>query len=234
MGSELDLQCRPQYRLRGEGQIKAIHEATLDLLKTIGVRVFSQEGIELLKRAGCRAGEDHTIQIPPHLVEENIQNAPSQITIYDRKGKEAMRLEGKSVYFGLGTDLLTTIGLETGEWRPSQLRDVVNAALVGDFLKEIDIIASFAHPQDVPPNLAFIASFRALVENWTKPIFFTAAGKEDLSSIIEMAEAVAGGRRGPGREALPDSLRRTDQPSLPFSRCAEKALLMCGQENSRQ
>ena len=226
MGSELDLQCRPQYRLLGEGQIKAIHEATLDLLKTIGVRVFSQEGIELLKRAGCRAGEDNTIQIPPHLVEENIQNASSQITIYDRNGKEAMRLEGKSVYFGLGTDLLTTIDLETGEWRPSQLRDVVNAALVGDFLKEIDFIASFAHPQDVPPNLAFIASFRALVENSTKPIFFTAAGKEDLSSIIEMAEAVAGGEEALAGRQLP---RRGAHASIPQGRTVATEILQSGQ-----
>ena len=137
-----------------------------------------------------------------------------------------MRLEGKSVYFGLGTDLLTTIGLETGEWRPSQLRDVVNAALVGDFLKEIDFIASFAHPQDVPPNLTFIASFRALVENWTKPIFFTAAGKEDLSSIIEMAEAVAGGEEALAGRQLP---RRGAHASIPQGRTVATEILQSGQ-----
>jgi trimethylamine--corrinoid protein Co-methyltransferase len=192
MGSESDLQCRPQYRLLNEAQIKVIREATLDLLNTVGVRVFSQEGGDLLKKAGCRVGEHNILQIPPQLVEDSIQSAPSLVTIYDRKGKEAMNLGGNRVYFGLGTDLLTTIDLETGTLRPSRLKDVANAAVTGDYLNEIDFIASSAHPQDVPANLAYVASFRALVENSTKPIFFTAAGKEDLSIIIEMAETVAG------------------------------------------
>jgi trimethylamine--corrinoid protein Co-methyltransferase len=226
MGSELDLQCRPQYRLLSEGQINAIHEATLDLLKTVGVRVFSQEGVELLKRAGCRAGENNTIQIPPHLVEESIQSTPSGVSVFNRKGEEALRLEGRQIYFGLGTDLLTTIDLETGAWRPSQLTDVVNAALVGDYLREIGFIASFAHPQDVPPNLAYVASFKVLVENSTKPIFFTAAGEEDLSFIIEMAGAVAGGE-GPLREK--PFLIHYAEPTSPLShsRGAVRKLFLC-------
>jgi trimethylamine--corrinoid protein Co-methyltransferase len=212
--------------LLSEGQIKAIHEATLDLLKTIGVRVFSQEGVELLKKAGCRAGENDTIQIPPHLVEESIQSAPSRVTIYDRKGKETMRLEGRQVHFGLGTDLLTTIDLETGEWRPSRLKDVINAALIGDYFKEIGFVASFAHPQDVPANLSYVASFRALVENSTKPIFFTAAGEEDLSIILDMAEAIAG-----SHEALREKpfLIHYAEPTSPLSHSygALRKLFLC-------
>jgi trimethylamine--corrinoid protein Co-methyltransferase len=155
-----------------------------------------EEGIELLKKAGCPIRKECIARIPRGLVEESIRSAPSRLSLFTRNGVEAMRLEGRRVYFGLGTDLLTTIDLETGERRPSRLRDVVHAALTGDYLHEIDFIASFAHPQDVPANLAYIASFRALVENSTKPIFFTAAGEEDLSAIIEMAEAVAGSEEG--------------------------------------
>ena len=230
MGSELDLQCRPQYRLLSEGQIKAIHEATLDLLNTIGVRVFSQEGVELLKKAGCRDGEKNTIQIPPHLVEESIQSAPSQISIFNRKGEEAMHLGGRQVNFGLGTDLLQTVDLETGEMRPSRLHDVINAAITGDYFKEIAFIASFAHPQDVPANLAYVASFRALVENSTKPIFFTAAGQEDLSIIIEMAEAVAGGGEALRRKPF---LIHYAEPTSPLSHSygALRKLFLCADKN---
>ena len=40
----------------------------------------------------------------------------------------------------------------------------------------------------------YIDSFRHLIENSVKPIFFTAAGKEDLAVIHAMAAAAAGGR----------------------------------------
>jgi trimethylamine--corrinoid protein Co-methyltransferase len=102
-----------------------------------------------------------------------------------------MHLQGNNIYFGLGTDLINTYDLRTGELRPSQLEDVANAARVSDYLDEIDFIASYALPHDVPTSMMYIACFRAMLENSIKPIFFTAGGQEDLSTIIEMAAVVA-------------------------------------------
>ena len=104
-----------------------------------------------------------------------------------------MHLEGRKVHFGLGTDLLQIYDLESGELRPSRLSDVVDAVRVADYFEEIDFIASCAHPQDMPVNMAFIDSFKAEAENSIKPIFFTATGPEDLAVIIEMAAVIAGG-----------------------------------------
>ena len=186
-------QSRPRYRLLTEDQIQEIHLATLEILETIGVKILGEEGIELLEGAGCRVKQDKLVKIPRRLVEDCIESAPSHLSIYNRKGVAAMDLQGHQSYFGTGTDLLHTLDLETGQLRPSRLEDVANAALIGDYFREIDFIASFAHPQDVSANLSYVASFKALVENSTKPIFFTAAGYEDLSIIIDMASAVVGG-----------------------------------------
>jgi len=186
-------QCVPNYRVLTENQIKEIHLATLEILETVGVRILDDEGIQLLRDAGCRVTKDNIVQIPNWLVEECIRSAPSRITVYNRKGEDAMHLEGHKVHFGLGTDLIKTYDLQTGELRPSRLQDVINAARTADYFQEIDFIASFALPQDVPTNMMYIACFKAMVETSPKPIFFTAAGHEDLSIIIEMAAAVAGG-----------------------------------------
>ncbi|UCF91115.1 MAG: trimethylamine methyltransferase family protein, partial [Desulfobacterales bacterium] len=139
------------------------------------------------------APRDDVVQIPHRLVEECLQSAPSRITVYNRRGEEAMQLEGNQVYFGLGTDLLNTYDLQTGKLRKSRLQDVVDAAVVADFCEEIDFIASNGFAEDAPVNLAYIAAFKALVEHSTKPIYFTAAARADLAVIIAMAAAVAGG-----------------------------------------
>jgi trimethylamine--corrinoid protein Co-methyltransferase len=185
-------QCIPNYRILDEDQIGTIHQATLQLLETTGVSVRHPDGIQLLKSAGCRVKNDDIVLIPNALVEECIHSAPSRITIFNRSGDAAMQLEGSNVHFGLGTDLLQTYDLQSGDLRPSQLQDVVNAARVADYFEEIDFVASFAHPHEVPVNLSYIESFRAQIENTLKPIFFTAAGPEDLAVIIDMAAAVAG------------------------------------------
>jgi trimethylamine--corrinoid protein Co-methyltransferase len=176
-----------------EDQIQEIHLATLEILETVGVRVNHDVAVEMLRAAGCRVEAGNVVKMPRWLVEECIRSVPSGITVYNRVGQEAMRLEGRKIYFGLGTDLIRTYDLNSGELRGSTLQDVVNAARVADYCPEIDYIASFALPQEVSTNAMYIECFRAMVENSTKPIFFTAAGHEDLAVIVEMAAAVRGG-----------------------------------------
>ena len=234
MNSGFKGECVPSYRLLTEDQIKEIHRATLEVLETVGVRVRHEEGVQLLRDAGCRVKDGDVVQIPNWLVEESIRSAPSLITVYNRMGEEAMRLEGRNIYFGLGTDLINTYDLDTGKMRPSLLQDVINAARVADYCEEIDFIASFALPSDVPTNTMYIECVKAMMENSIKPIFFTAAGEEDLEFIIEMAATVAG-----GKEALRERpfLIHYSEPTAPLTHshgavrklflCAEKGIPVC-------
>ena len=234
MNSGFKTQCVPGYRLLTEEQVREIHRASLEILETIGVRVLHEEGVQLLKDAGCKVKEDNIVQIPNWLVEECIRSAPSRITMYNQKEEEAMRLEGRNIYFGLGTDLISTYDLKTGETRPSRLQDVANAATVADYCEEVDFIASFALPSDVPINSMYIECAKAMMENSVKPIFFTAAGQEDLAFIIEMAAAVAG-----GEDALREKpfLIHYSEPTAPLTHshgavrklflCAEKGIPIC-------
>lgn len=223
------VQCRPRYRLLTEDQIEAFHRATLEILDTRGVMVQHEEGQQLLADAGCRRLDGEEFSIPGWLVEECIRSAPSRLTIYDRRGEEAMRLGGRHIHFGLGTDLISTVDLETGEVRDSVLQDVVNAARVADSCQDIDFIASFALPHDVPTNTMYIQCVKAQLENSTKPIFFTAAGKEDLSVIIAMAGVVAGGEVL--RREKPFLIHYSEPtPPLRHSHGAVSKLLLCAEE----
>jgi trimethylamine--corrinoid protein Co-methyltransferase len=234
MNSGFRTQCVPSYRLLTEDQIKEIHRASLEVLETVGVRLLHEEAIQLLKDAGCRVKGQDIVRIPNWLVEESIHSAPSRVTMYSREGEEAMRLEGRNAYFGLGTDLIKTYDLRTGEIRPSRLEDVVNAARVGDYCAEVDFIASFGLPNDVPTNSMYAECAKAMMENSTKPIFFTAAGEQDLAVIIEMAATVAG-----GEDALRERpfLIHYSEPTAPLTHshgavrkvflCAEKGIPIC-------
>ena len=185
--------CVPTYHLLTPEQIKSIHTATLELLETVGVDIHHDEARQMLADAGCRLKEDYRVRIPNWLVEAAIQSAPSRITIYNRLGNEAMRLEGRRVHFGLGTDLSRTYDLDTGELRQSQLKDVAAAARIGDALQHIDFIGSYALAADSPTNLKYVDAFKTELENSVKPIFYTAAGLEDITYINAMAAEVVGG-----------------------------------------
>ncbi len=234
VNSGFKTQVVPAYRLLTEEQIQEIHQASLEVLETIGVRLLDDEAVQVLRDAGCRVKGRHIVQIPNWLVEQSIQSAPSRITLYNRAGDEAMRLEGRKIHFGLGTDLISTQDLETGQIRPSRLQDVANAARVADACEEVDFIASYGLPSDVPTNSMYVACAKAMLENSAKPIFFTAGGTEDLAIILEMAAAVAG-----GEEALAERpfLIHYSEPTAPLSHsqgavrklflCADKRIPIC-------
>ncbi|MFX0099761.1 MAG: trimethylamine methyltransferase family protein [Candidatus Hodarchaeota archaeon] len=222
--------CKPSYKLMNEEQIERIHEATLDILENVGVKIDHDGGIALMKEKGCDVKEGSIVRIPRTIVEECIKSTPSSIKMFNRKGEEAMNLEGRNTYFGLGTDLIKTYDLETNEVRLSLLKDVKNAAKIADYCKNVDFIASYALPSDVPTNTMYIECFKAEMENSTKPIFFTAAGREDLEVIIKMAELVAGG---------PDELKKKpflihySEPIAPLmhSKGAVSKVLLCAEKS---
>jgi trimethylamine--corrinoid protein Co-methyltransferase len=234
MGEFSEAAATPRYRVLNEEQIRTIHAATLEVLETVGVRVAHDEALTLLRDRGCRIGEDNIVCIPAALVEEAIRSAPSSVTIYNRDGAEAMRLGGRNNCYGLGTDLIRTQDVRTGITRPSVLQDVINAARVADACPNIDFLGSFALPGDVPTNTMYIACVKAQLENSAKPIFFTAAGREDIRFIHEMAAAVAGGEEA--FRARP-FLINYSEPTPPLTHsygalskllfCAEKGLPVC-------
>ena len=234
MFDDISSRCRPQYKLLSEEQIKQLHLASLEILADIGVQISHEEGLKLLERKECIIEDNNIVRIPNWLVEECMKSVPPQVIIYNRKGHETMKLGGDNIYFGLGTDLLRTIDLETDKLRLSLLQDVKNAAIVSDYCQEVDFIASFALPSDVPKNLMYINCVKAMLENSVKPIFFTAAGKEDLEFIIKMAEIVAGGKKELKSKPF---LIHYSEPTAPISHsygalnklflCAAKEIPIC-------
>jgi trimethylamine--corrinoid protein Co-methyltransferase len=186
--------CTPSFRLLNSSQIERIHAATLELLETVGVNIQHPGARSMMVQAGCTLGPDGTVLIPGQLVADAIQSAPASVIVYNRLGKKTLQLEDRRIHFGLGTDLAQIYDLATGQLRKSRLTDVQTAVRIADALPEIDFIASYAIANDSPPNLIYLDAFKTQLEYSTKPIFFTAAGLEDLRLITEMAAVAAGGR----------------------------------------
>jgi len=71
---------RPKLTMLTEEQIREVHDQTLTLLETIGVRVDSPSALEMLKnRVGSSTVNERTVRFPRELVEWAIKVAPRQI-----------------------------------------------------------------------------------------------------------------------------------------------------------
>ena len=184
---------RPRLVLLTEEDKDRIHQTVLEILEEVGMQILHNEALTLLQKAGCRVAENSVVKIPENQVRGAIQTAPRNIPIHDREGNHVMDLGGRRSYFGTGSDLLYSLDAETMKRRRCTLDDVSRAARLCDALPNIDFIMSCAHPSDLDPRKAYLASFQAMVENSSKPIVSTAEGRNDLREMWRIAEILRSG-----------------------------------------
>jgi trimethylamine--corrinoid protein Co-methyltransferase len=77
----------PQFRVLSDGQIEEIYHSALDVLERVGTRIYGEEGLALLRDAGCLVSDgdaeggsgSHLVRIPSWLVKEALNNeSPSR------------------------------------------------------------------------------------------------------------------------------------------------------------
>jgi trimethylamine--corrinoid protein Co-methyltransferase len=182
------------HRVLTRGQIDQIHDASMKVLEQTGVRVDSSEARALLKDAGAFVSGDGTVRIPARLIEWAAGVAPSNLTIYDRTGREAMRLGRRRSYFGTGSDTPNVIDPRTDERRPAVLSDIADFARVCDALPSIDFVMCMGIASDLEPATAELHHALAMLRNTTKPFVFTALDLAAARNLTAMLDVVAGGR----------------------------------------
>ena len=177
----------PRLTFLSEDDREKIHKSAVTILSDIGMFIQHDEALALLSEAGCTIKEGKLVRIPEKLVLDAVESAPSNIPIYNRNGEHVMDLGGRRTYYGTGSDLIYVVDPDTNNRKMATLQDVQRATFVADALENIDFIMSFAHPSDVAPKEAYLQSFATMAQNSVKPICCTAANRQDINQMWEIA-----------------------------------------------
>ncbi|MGI6686046.1 MAG: trimethylamine methyltransferase family protein [Bacillota bacterium] len=200
-----------------QDQCESIHFATLEVLDRIGINVFDQEALELLKKGGAKV-DGYRVRIPSWMVKRALATAPCRVPMGNREGARAMLLEKGRSYYGTGSDTPYTRDPFSGERRLATKQDVANFSRVCDSLENIDFVMSMALASDVSRLNSYVHQFEAMLFNTSKPIVYTAEGYRDTVDIIKMAEIVAG---SPEDLAANPFIALYNEPSSPLQYSSE-------------
>lgn len=173
------------------GQKQMIHATSIRILSEIGMNVFHDEAIKLLKDAGAKV-DGSLVKISEDMVDAALKTAPSEYSIYKVDGTEAFHLAPNVVTFGTGTDMPEFIDLYSNEIRPGKLEDCANAAKIAEHCKSIDWVAPYALANNKNPRVADVHHYKAMRKYCSKPILTLATDPYSLKGIIDMAAAQAG------------------------------------------
>lgn len=220
----------PKFTMLEREDCLRIHQASCRILHNTGVLVYCEDALKLLRQAGAVI-EDELVKIPPSLVEWALASAPNAFNLYRRGTDEiALKLDGKGVYFGPGSDTLRYLDPRSGQRRDYQLADIADCMHVCEALPEIGFVMSVGIPRDVPAERYFRHQFATMLQHTTKPIVFVCDGLADIEHIGAMAAVVAGGM---DKLAQYPNLLLYSEPTSPLQHSLEatEKLLYCAEHS---
>lgn len=181
------------FQRLSKDQCRRIHWASLEILERVGIRLYLQEAIDLLKKAGADIEDGNLALVPPGMVERALSTAPSRVVLCDRNGRPTMPLEGHRCFYGPGSDCMHIVDHRTGERRDAVIADVEKGTVLCDALPNVDFVMSMVVPSDVDDVLADRYQMKAMLSHTTKPIIVVTYDLDGLVDAIDMAERVVGG-----------------------------------------
>ncbi len=217
------------------GDIQSIHEASMKLLRDVGVKFPDGESLECLARAGAKVdGISQVARFSDRLIHEALDQCGKGYCLHGRA-------PGRPVRFGAGEFILVSspgqfawVQEDGSGRREPTLADARLAALVGDALEEIDIVGGMGMALDIPPPCRDVFMAAELIKGTPKVTQVWVAGGRSLRFILEMCEAVRGGsgehRRQPMLHGFiePVSPLRFAPSGLEILKmCARKGLPLC-------
>ena len=193
MRANYQVNVTPQFRVLSDDQVEEIFHSALDVLERVGTRVYGEEGLALLRDAGCLVSDGDLVRIPSWLVKHALNTTPERIVVAGRDRRRRIVLEKDKIYFGTGSDCPSLIDPYTDEVRKYTYQDVYDAARISDALPHIDFHMSLGLTSDVPTRTYDRHQFLAMMEGTSKPLVITAVDKEGLADQYHLACQALGG-----------------------------------------
>jgi len=184
-----------QYKVISDKDIIKIHETSLRVFAEVGVKIKFAEALKRFQKEGAEVDETtRVVKIPPDMVTEWIQKAPSTILLCGRteNGELDCEIGGDKVYFGTGGTALNVQDPGSNDVRRSKLEDIVNMARLVDVLDNIHFYMLNVYPNDLDEQDVDVNRFGAALNRTRKHVMGGVYTIEGVRNVIKMAELIAG------------------------------------------
>ena len=183
-------------RVLSENEVTQVHERTLNILGTLGVRVDTERGRLALKRAGAHVDESsHIVRFPRDFVDECLKLAPKKFSLGGRRpGWKFPLNEDKCTLLADGAALFV-LDASTGERRDATHADWLDATRLIDAIDEVGVYWSMVEPTFAEATLHDYASYlHGMVRFFSKHLQDSTHTVEQSRLLLEVLGTVFGGR----------------------------------------
>ncbi len=177
-------------------ELDSIHYATLQILQDTGIKVLSENALEIFDGGGCeveRFDDYGIIKIPSYVVEECAFWAPRMIVYDGRNPDDDFVAEPNRVGFSTFGGCINVIDPLTRHLRRATKKDCADLTRVCDALDEISVVERVVNSTDTPEGTISVHNLEAILINTGKHIFLGADSPRALNVMAELAAVSVGG-----------------------------------------
>ncbi len=191
MGNSIYVQ--PSIQVLTPEAVVRIHEASLQILVEVGIRVDSARALQVLKTApGVTFQDQQHITIQPETVEWAIQQAPATIDIYNRRGEPVIHLGDDRTRFGIGVTNLFYQDPASGDILPFSRKHMRQSVGLGNQLPSYDVISTIGILRDVEIDEADLLGLLEMVANTFKPLVILISDDKQFLPGLVLLEHLVG------------------------------------------
>ena len=180
--------CFPPLELVSADQLEAIHRASLEILRDIGMEFMSGDARSRLKKVGADVDEDtHMVRFDPDMVEELIKTAPSSFKLHARNASKTLEIGGRYIANGCVSSPPNVSDMDNGR-RPGTIKDYQNLLRLSQYFNIIHLIGGYpVEPLDRPVSTRHLYNTRDMLTLTDKAISGYCIWGKKVSDVIEMA-----------------------------------------------
>lgn len=192
MGQSAASVVRPKLTVLDSGQVEQIHDYSLQVLSSVGVRIDSERARQLFAKAfGAGVTTGDRVRVPHEAVEWALAAAPAMVEVYNRKGTLAFRLPDQT-RFGIGVTALYYQDPATDEVAPFTRKHIEMMVRLGTALPSFDVISTVGIVQDVPPDVSDLYATLEMIANTTKPLVILVSDEDAFPTVLDLLQHLHG------------------------------------------
>ena len=172
-------------------QVEKIHETTLRILEQIGLDFNYAPAVEVFKKRGAKV-EGQRVFFSRELVEEQIEKAPAEFTIYARNPENNVFIGGNNTVLAPGYGAPFVTDLNHGR-RQATLKDFENFVKLTGASPNMDLLSgTVVEPTDIPPEIRHAWMLYTSVKYSDKCFMGSTMGARAARECLQMAAILFG------------------------------------------
>lgn len=184
-------------RVLSDNEVAQVHERTLSILTTKGVRVDTGQGRKILKKAGADVDhETNIVRFPRGMVEDALRLAPKAFKLGGRRPGWEFPVNDNQVTLLADGAAIYAVDRDTQERREATFEDWLNATRLIDALDEVGVYWSMVEATFFQKSMAdSVRYWRQMIANFSKHLQDCTYNVEESRWMLEVMQTVFGSKQ---------------------------------------